>query len=156
MAVFVPGMICPFCRKAISRSDDIIMFPPFVPNRRDPLYLFNDAVLHRACCEDHPLSKKATVCAEEARSHSRPGNRRCIVCNGDILDPDDYFSVGFLTDDSSSPAFAFNNLQLHRSHFLQWDRAAEFRQAVQQRQESEVWEGPKIIFDPMPRWDTSR
>lgn len=152
MGIFIPGMICPLCGTQMLQSDQIVMFPPFVPNKRDPLHFFSDGVFHRACFEKHPLSDQATRYGDEALRRYRPEGRRCIVCSEEIRDPDDYFGAGYLTSDPASPAFVCNYIQFHRSHFGEWDRASEFYRAIEELMRSEVWDGPRVVFEPLPIW----
>lgn len=143
---------CSTCGKPLMKGQEIVSFSPFVADQRDPLYRFSDAAFHRACFANEPLAEAAIRRSTEVRTRSGPGNRSCIVCDEQIVDPDEYFGVGFLTDDPSSPVFEFNYLQFHRSHFLQWDRAAEFRRLVEEFLSSSASEGPLIKFDPFPQW----
>jgi hypothetical protein len=117
MAIFTVGMICPICAEKILGTDEVVMFPPFVPNKRDSLYLFSDGVFHRTCFDGHPLSGKATKYGNEARNQALPWNRVCVACNQLITDPEDYFSAGYLTNDRASPAFVFNFVQFHKKTF---------------------------------------
>ena len=154
MAIFTPGMTCPICRKQMLKTDEVVMFPPFVPNKRDPLYLFSDGVFHRACFDGHPLSEQATRYGNEASDRSSPRNRICVVCNQVITDPSDYFSAGYLTHDRASPAFAFNYVQFHRRHFEKWDQGSEFRRVITRLVGSKEWDGPRVIFEPLPTWQS--
>ena len=153
MAIFTPGMTCPICGKQMLRTDEVVMFAPFVPNKRDPLYLFSDGVFHRACFDRHPLSEQATKYGNEAQDLHLPRNRVCIECNQVITDPEDYFSTGYLTKDRASSAFAFNYLQFHKQHFEKWDRASKFRRVIEALIDSEEWNGPRVIFEPFPTWE---
>ena len=152
MAVFTTGMRCPICGREMSSTDELVMSPPFVPNRRDPLSFVSDGVFHRACFEGHPLSAEATRYANDAEAHGQPDRRRCVVCGRLITDPDDYFGAGYVTSDEASPAYVFNFVQLHRSHFADWDWAEDFRRAIGELQSSDNWDGPMIVFEPFPTW----
>jgi len=130
----------------MSRREDVVMFAPFVPNRKDPLYLFSDGVFHKTCFERHPLAERARRRGAEAAAMLAPDKRTCVVCGERIRSPDDYFSTGFLTDDSSNPAFEFNYLTAHRSHLANWPRYTELRGIVEAHQSSSEWEGPRVSF----------
>ena len=142
MAIFTPGMICPICAKQMLSADEVVMFPPFVPNKRDQLYFFSDGVFHQACFDRHPLSEQATKYANEARVQQLLHNRVCVVCRQEITDPEDYFSAGYITKDRASPAYTFNYVQFHKRHFKGWYRASEFRQVITGLIGSEEWDGP--------------
>jgi hypothetical protein len=152
MALFFPGMTCPLCHKPMDSKNDVIMFSPFVANRRDPLYFFSDIVMHRACFDRHDLAEAALQRSHEVYKSSGPGNRRCVVCGNEITDPDDYFGAGHLADDATDPLWSFNYVQLHRSHFKQWERASEFQKLAEKMIASPRWDGPHIVFDPAPVW----
>ena len=156
MAIFTPGMICPICGKPMLQTDEVIMLPAFVPNKCDPLYFFSDGVFHRTCFAGHPLAEQATKYGNETREQHLPQNRVCMVCDQVITDPEDYFSAGYLTNDRVSPAFAFNYAQFHKRDFENWDRASEFRRVIAELVDSEAWDGPRVIFDPLPTWEGDR
>ncbi len=150
MALFVPGMECVLCGSPIHTAQEKVMFSPFVANRKDPLHLFSDAVFHRGCFENHPLSADAICRHEEVRRRNTPAQRKCVVCHQVILD--DYFGTGFLTSDSSSRVYQYNFLHIHRSHFERWERARDFQRDIEMFQSSDPWEGPVVKFDPRPSW----
>jgi hypothetical protein len=146
MALFMPGMPCAFCGHGMLRRYDIVMFPPFVANAKDPLIAFSDGVFHRACFERHPLADRARRRRDEATAMLAPDKRICVVCGDRIRNPDDYFTLGFLTDDATSPLFEFNYLRAHRSHLSSWPRYAELRRLVEQFELSAAWDGPRAVF----------
>ena len=47
--VFFGNSKCPLCNEVIHEHEDIELFPPFVVNKSDPYYIFNDAGLHKKC-----------------------------------------------------------------------------------------------------------
>lgn len=152
MAIFVAGMLCVVCREPIQTADECVIFPPFVANRNDPLVVFHDGVVHRACLQDHPLGGDAVRRSNEVVERGAPAARQCAVCLDVITNPDDYFGTGYLADPGSDPVAEFNYLHLHLSHFLRWDRAEEFRHCVEAFISSPHWDGSQVIFDPLPRW----
>lgn len=153
MAIVVLGRSqCGGCRRTLEAQDEVVSFSAFVANPLDPLHRFSDAAFHRACFEADALSSRALQRWREVLLRSGPGHRLCAACGGDIVDPDDYFGTGFLTDDRSSAAHEFNHLHLHRAHFNGWAKAAGFRAAIEQLMSSPSWGGPSIAFDPLPRW----
>jgi hypothetical protein len=156
MALVILGKtVCGICKKTIEGRQDLVSFSPFVANCRDSLYQFSDAAFHRRCFHAHPLAREATCRSKEVRAHGTPGQRRCVVCAQEIIDPDDYFGTGFLIADATNPVFEFNYLHIHRSHFGQWSRAEEFRRRIEGFLSSDAWEGPRLRFDPMPGWVAS-
>jgi hypothetical protein len=152
MAIFILGTACRLCGTPMVRDDEIITFQSFVPNKLDPLYLFCDDAFHRRCFDEHPLSEKARRYADRAQEQGLPQNRACLVCGQAITEPDDYCGTGYITSDSASPAFHFNYLRFHKRHFEQWDKASEFRRAIEELMHSGQWDGPKLAFVPWPTW----
>jgi hypothetical protein len=136
-------MPCGLCGKPIDATDELGAFSAFVVNRKDPLAVFSDGVFHAACFRQHPLSEKAQHRWEETRARLGPPNRVCIVCGRPINDPDDYFTLGHLTDDPASPVFEFNFLQAHRSHLSMWRRYGTMKPLVEEYQRSGAWDGPR-------------
>lgn len=135
MAVLVRGRSrCPICRRVIDDADEVKMFGPFVLNELDPVHLFSDAALHVACFAAHPLSPEAARRWDEFVIMTGPGKRWCVVCELEIVDPDDFVAFGPLTGDARDPLHVFNYVYLHRTHAPRWperDRALrELRKAL--------------------------
>lgn len=147
MAIFVPGLICPICKRAMAASEALVGFSPFVANPADALFMFSDAIFHRACVEQHPLGKEASTWYERTRQ-TKPADGLCEVCHQRIHDPDDYFGIGLLARDEQDPLCAFNFIHLHRSHLARWPRLLEFVHAMQAADDAGRWRGAKLIFDP--------
>lgn len=153
MSVIILGQTrCAICAEILQKGDKIVSFSPFVTNRRDRLYRFSDSAFHRDCFDRDPLAAAASQRSEEVRRRGELGQRRCIVCGEQIVVPDDYFGVGFLTDETTSPLHKFNYFHIHRSHFNEWEHAKDFQSRIEAFQSSEAWEGPMVTFDPLPSW----
>jgi hypothetical protein len=43
----------------INKTDEFVGFSAFLANRDSPLRIFSDAVLHKDCFHNHPLSQAA-------------------------------------------------------------------------------------------------
>lgn len=152
MALFFAGKSrCAVCGRVVEADAGPVLFPAFVTNSKDPLAAFHDAVVHESCLDRHPLGREALRRRDEVIARCAPAARRCVVCGQVITNPDDYFGTGYLGPESS-PVGAFNYLHLHRSHFLQWAGADEFRSRLAAYVESDEWNGPSVIFDPLPRF----
>jgi len=109
---------CQICNQVIQVHDDVISFPPFIPNEFDPLYLFHDANFHQDCFLQHPLGDAATKRYEELKAHHQ--TRIDAITNTPITDPDDYFTLGHLTEDETNPLYRYNYLHLRRSKLSDW------------------------------------
>jgi hypothetical protein len=152
MAVFVVGTPCGICGRPIGLGDRRSLFPPFVINLKDPLFIFSDGAFHEECVLRHELGSKALRCADRVLEASSPDRFVCAICGDRIVSPDDCLSVGLLTSDESHPAYRFNGLHIHPSEWAEWDSAPVFQSAVRLLQESSEWCGPRLVFSPSVGW----
>jgi hypothetical protein len=145
MALLFRGLTtCPICGEVIDEHDLVVMFPHFVANENDPLYRFTDGVFHERCFDRDPDGARALAILDETNRRLGPGHRTCAVCSGTISDLDDYFAIGYLTSDAGRPAFAFNYVQLHRSHIGSWSELRPAIAALEDFERSGDWEGPGL------------
>lgn len=70
---------CTLCENSLEEKQDIVSFPAFVSNQRDPVWFFNDAAFHRECFVRHPLAQKAQTRLEELQMHLGPGHRSVLL-----------------------------------------------------------------------------
>lgn len=149
LALASSNLPCALCGAPLG-DGELAGFSPFVMNRADPLYVFHDAAMHLDCLKRHPLG----IQAEGEHTSGQAGRSRCRVCREPFTSHSgDVFVAGLLTSDKTSPAYAFNHVVLHRSHFQDWTEAAAFRSVMTAFTSSEGWDGPKLVFDPAPRWE---
>lgn len=144
MAIFVPGIRCPVCGRDIKAADDAAMFPPFVSNRADPLYLFNDAVVHMSCFREHRLAEAAQARLEVHREMTNPKNRTCLICGEQITEPDDYLAFGHLVGDPKHPLYSLNYAQFHRSCVGRWPAFADVIDNLEALDRSGEWKGDAL------------
>lgn len=87
MAILIRGKTrCALCRRELlDIRTDVVMFPPFVANRRSPLLVFHDAALHRTCVESHPLGQRVLQLAEQVPQRAPPGSHRCVARGEEIM-----------------------------------------------------------------------
>lgn len=150
MALFVRGRTpCGICGQVLEQDDEVAVFPPFVANRKDPLWRFSENAFHHACLKRDPLGKLADRRYRETLQRLGPGMRSCAACGREILDPDEYLTFGHLTD-ADHPLRQFNYLQLHRSCVPLWPAAGRVLALIEQFYASGTWEGEglgRIIDD---------
>jgi hypothetical protein len=149
MALFTASSPCAICRRPVGEAD-IVSFGRFVANAKDPLYAFRDAICHAACVERSPVGQRASFMAAEAKLWAQ---RKCVVCGRLPQWDADGFHSGMLSSDESAPVSRFNFVFVHRCHFADWGLAAEFTREVSGLMSSAAWAGPKIVFEPAPKWD---
>lgn len=123
-------------------TDERMMFSPFVNNQTDPLYVFNDATIHAACFDKHPLAAKARTRYEDFRQQSQ--RRRCIVCGQQITNPDEWFGLGHLVENPEHPLYSFNYAQFHRSCLSRWSALPEVRSHFDALDQSGTWKGDTL------------
>lgn len=120
------------------------MFPPFVGNQADPLYVFNDAAVHATCFRKHPLAEAAQARYEELRERTSPRNRTCLICDERISNPDDYLAFGHLVDDTKHTLHSLNYAQFHRSCLSSWSALADVLRNLETLDQSGTWKGDAL------------
>jgi hypothetical protein len=141
MAIVLIGKTeCVLCGGVLRDGDEVVSFSPFVSNELDPLWKFSDAAFHATCFHEDPLSEKARQRYHELRSHVGPGRRMCVVCKKEIMEPNDYFGVGYLTDDQH-PLHRYNYTQAHRSCLSQWSERSQLSKLLDDFNKSGAWRG---------------
>jgi hypothetical protein len=123
--------------------DPVVMFPHFVRNRKDPLFIFTDAPFHRDCFFAHPLRESVEKRITERKRRLK--DPRCVVCGVEI--PADLYTTGYLTEDTTSSLYEFNYVHMHHAHILLWPRLDEFQQLIAELISSGNYEGPPILPD---------
>ena len=141
MAIVIRGKTkCQFCGKPIAEGQEVVSFPNFVANQMDPLRMFSDGAFHAECFYSHPLAQKAQSRYDEVLTRNGPGNRVCVVCEKEIKDPDEYFTLGHLTEDEAAPAYRYNYVQAHSSCLPEWRELASVIKSIHDLQASETWQ----------------
>lgn len=145
MALIIRGKTeCSLCGRVISESDDVTAFSAFVSNEADELYPFNDASFHKKCFEADPRSATCLAVYNEVRSRLGPDHRACDICGNDIEHYNEHFTVGYLSNDSSSPLNQFNCFQSHLACFAGSSEAARIHEALTAAFRSGELKGPGI------------
>ena len=142
MAIVIRGKTkCQFCGKVIAEGQEVVSFPNFVTNQMDPLRVFSDGAFHAECFYSHPLAQKAQGRYDEVLTRNGPGNRVCVVCEKEIKDPDEYFTLGHLTEDEGAQVYPYNYVQAHSSCLPNWREVAYVTKLVQDLKDSGTWQG---------------
>lgn len=141
MALFVEGTECPLCGRPIYRNQEPILFPPFVSNQADPLWLFSDGVFHSDCFLRHPLADSALARLARFKEHSKIWPPFCALCHNRIDNPDQHFTFGHLTDDDNNPLKNYNYLHLHKDCMRNWQELSDIYNRLVSFQQSGLWQG---------------
>jgi len=121
MGILIQGATrCPLCSAVIGEDDDAVLLPAFVWNELDPHEVFSDAALHRTSFDADPRRPSVVRIVAELESRTGPGKRRCVVCEQEITDADDYLLLPRLVDDDTHALHRYNYTHRHRSHVAQW------------------------------------
>ena len=132
---------CAICGDVLEAEHEIEAFPSFTENPRDPLYAFNEAVIHRACFDAHPMADAAARRRRHFIKHRLATVRRiCKVCDGIIDGSEEAISIGHLTANRDQPAFRYNYAQFHESHLRSWPDLHLLLEAVVDLQRSDEWD----------------
>jgi hypothetical protein len=142
MAIIISGKTkCESCGKIIEVDQEAVSFPHFVANEMDPLWVFCDGAFHAQCFYAHPLAQVAQRRYKDLLRHNGPGNRACVVCKKEIQAPDEYFTLGHLTEDKAVPLYHYNYIQAHRSCLSAWRDLAFVIKLIEGLKDSGTWRG---------------
>jgi predicted nucleic acid-binding Zn ribbon protein len=145
MAIIIRGKTkCFICGAVIEDEQPVRSFPHFIQNELDPLAVFNDGAFHLECFRNQPLAQKAEELYDEMLRHLTPTHRVCVVCNKPLSDPDDYFTVGYLTEDETAPAHVYNYTQAHRSCLPTWRQLRNAYELIKHLRFSPSWRGQTL------------
>jgi hypothetical protein len=127
MAILILGKsICPLCNQVIKENDDIVMFSPFVSNKKDDLWFISDAVVHKNCRHKIPILERAINLHKEKEYSTLIENRLCNVCGEKVDNLEDYLTIGCISSDKDSDLYQFNFLNFHTSHVQYWKDLKKF------------------------------
>ena len=142
MPLFFPGKTrCKICGQVIQINDEHVSFPPFVSNKLDPLSFFNDAIFHKHCFLEHPLSDKVMERLEFRNGYMKNKNYHvCRVCNKRIMHPDDYFTLIDFTENPDDPLYKYNFYEFHRAHLHQWPEINLLISLIKDLKNKETWD----------------
>jgi hypothetical protein len=142
MAIFIPEMICSISGQAIESVENAMIFPPFLTNEADPLFVFSDAVIELKVFKDHQLAADALNRLKEVKENRPPNNIICTVCKCKIVDPDDYIGFGHLVKVGTHTASSFNYCHLHKSCVCKWNNYSATIAELRNLLASQYWRGP--------------
>ena len=122
MALFLEGQTtCPICNKIIIDTAEAVLFPAFIPNIKDDMYLFSDSTVHEYCLINHRLGTKAIVYRDFFLKGIPSISSVCIVDNKIIKNPKDILFLGLLTSNDNEKLAKYNFVTLNKKNVFQWD-----------------------------------
>jgi hypothetical protein len=145
MSILIRGLTrCPLCGATVTADEEAVLLPAFVWNELDPLTVFNDAAMHKACFEADPRREMVERIVAELESRTGPGKRRCVVCQREITNPDDYILLPRLVDSDTHALHPYNYTHLHKSHVSSWH---DYDKVVfLLRDLADGWKGSSLIW----------
>lgn len=141
MSIFVPGMKCSISGQVIQTADQAVIFPAFIANEKDPLHVFNDAVIHIDVFREHPLSQRVQARYKEAQERVAPENRRCRICREAIQNPESYLGLGYLVDEADRQLSDYNYAHFHRGCLARWSELPALIRQLEKLDKSGTWKG---------------
>lgn len=142
MAILILGKtVCKICGNIIDNNDKFVSLPAFVFNDCDPLFFFNDSAFHENCFWTHESSKNVTERVERLFKEISSKNRVCIVCKNQIIQPDDYLFLGFITDNTEDDISKYGYTKLHLSCLPKWKDLNNFKKLLAQSISDKAVEG---------------
>jgi hypothetical protein len=145
MAIVILGKTpCLLCGEVIREGQEVVAFPLITSNELDPLWKLSDGAFHAECFRRHPQAGKATARYVEIQERTGPGHRYCIVCGGEVTQPDQYFTLGHLTDDRRHPLYQHNYSQFHRACLANWTDLEQVSDQLEVFERSGAWRGEAL------------
>jgi hypothetical protein len=142
--ILLDKTLCIVCGEAINEHRPFVAFSAFVVDENDPIFIFSDSACHDDCLAKHDLVDIATERFREWESNTGPGNRSCVVCKEEILDPDDYIMIDHLSSDDICIS-QYNYTHLHRSHITSWSDLDDALKKIKAYRESSNWGGEYLV-----------
>lgn len=141
MAIIIQNQSeCPICHTILYDHQNIVMFPAFISNTKDPLYLFNDAGIHYSCLKKHSSGNKALGFMEKVMFKIKPENRICDIGKNMIDTPENHLFIDLLTSDEKEKLYSFNIMNIDIRNISMWPDRQDFIAAAEQFLVDEKWE----------------
>jgi hypothetical protein len=138
--LFLDVTICPICGSVIKNNQKVYSFSPFIQNKKDPFFIFNDASFHLECLQQHLLGQAAISFGEQLIFETRPVNRRCKIDNEVINDYEDYIFFNLLSSNKEDNIYKFNFTTLNRNNLDKWQARDQFLEAAEKMVRDDKWE----------------
>jgi len=139
--VFEDHSKCPLCNKILNNAEEYILFPPFIGNKKDPLFIFSDNGVHVKCLNEHPLGKHALLYLEKYDANIQ-SVKSGISTSGEVIsNPANIIAFGLLTSDATEDLFKFNYFILNKANISEWKQRDEFIRIAARFNQEGKWEG---------------
>lgn len=140
-------LICKICGKEIN-EEDAIFLPNFEANENAPLAIFNDAIVHKSCLEQHSLRDKLNKRLDELEKLAQLNDVDYITKQDLSLEnlghPDNLVNVFYITEDENDPLYKYNGISLNKNNLSKWSDYKLFLQELEELERSDKWGGRAI------------
>ncbi|WP_295117600.1 hypothetical protein [uncultured Chitinophaga sp.] len=142
MAIVFEGFTkCPLCNAVLDKTKEYILFPTFINNKKDALFIFSDNGMHIQCLDQHPLRKTAYLYLRKYNDYLQL-LKSGFSTSGEIIgNPANMITFGLLTSDSTEDLFRYNFLILDKATVGEWGLKSEFIAIVNLFNASGKWDG---------------
>jgi len=144
--VLIGKTCCLVCGQPIMDLADVGVFPSFIENERDPLFIFNDSVSHRRCLASHPLAGRVADRFREFEAAKAVWPPVCCVCQKTIAKPDDFFATGRITGNARHNLYPYNYSYMHKHCICSWAVSADVLRFMQTERDSGRSRGRAIDY----------
>ncbi len=132
--------ICGICGKVIKDNQKVYSFPPFIQNKKDPFFIFNDSSFHFECLQKHPLGQAAISFSEKFIFETRPKNRICKIDNNLINDYKNYIFIDLLSSNKEDDIYKFNFTTINKKNLDKWKDRNQFLETAEKMIRENKWE----------------
>ena len=142
-------LYCRLCNKEVNK-EDALFFYGIEPNENKPLAIFNDAIVHKECFEEHPLKQKVLDRMKEFEKYQSQNNVDYITGEDLSLEnighPDNLINVFYLTDDKNNQLYKYNGISLNKRNLSKWKEYDKFLKLLIELNASGKWEGNALKY----------
>jgi hypothetical protein len=127
MAIVFEGLTkCVLCSEVLDTAKEYTMFPPFISNTKDLLYILNDSGVHAECLSKFPYGAKAILLSEKHLKNLPLKSAKCGVDCSTIDNPENIITIDVLTSDEAEELYLYNCLVLNKQNLAKWPDRLEF------------------------------
>jgi len=130
--------LCTLCKRIVN-GNNTISLPNFIQNKKDDLYILNEAVIHVDCIPNFGHKDKLHYILGEMKKNTAPKDQQCIVDGTFSENFDDMLSLGLLSSNPSEDIYMYNFLNIKKSNISLWDNQERFVRILKELKTSNSW-----------------
>jgi hypothetical protein len=132
---------CSLCEQVLNNSNQYILYPPFMNNTKDKLFIFSDSGVHLECLTKNKFGNISLLFRKKYYESMPSINSICNIDGNLIKYPTDIISFGLLTSDITEELFEFNFWTVNKKNLAQWDSREKFKNSLKKFDEENKWKG---------------